>query len=140
MTKREYNLHIFFKALEEERIKNKSISYKFYTASGMLNENFEHIDKNYTQLVQEEIDNIKNKITIEEEIKQEKKIINDAEEKESTSIKKFIYIIFTTYFASIILYLYLKNKKESKIRKIQNNAKEKMKQNRIYSYIYLSSK
>lgn len=139
MSKREYNIQMFMKAVNEEQIKNKSISYQFYKSMGMINDADKvEKDKTYEDLVEEEVKKFKNKQTFKEELKMEEKKDKEEEEINTLATMKLIYYIGAIYAVSVIIIFYMKYKNKKQIKKDQEEIKNRLKEQRMNSYIYLS--
>ncbi len=136
MTKREHNINLLFKAIQEEKMKNKSISHRFYKATGIVNGNNEEGDKKtYKEMVAEEIGNIKNK---KEAIKEEERKEKMEGEKQVSSMRKIVVIVFGGYLLSTILFFWMKNKRDKMSRESEKEMKDMVRSSRVASYVYLN--
>jgi len=136
MSKREYQIHLFFKTLKEEQIKNNSVSYKFYKKVGMIKEEL-NTEKNYEELVKEQVGRIKNKQKIEDEIKKNEKLEKEKEDNENLRTKRMLYYLLIVYMIVFVFVLYKRHENNRKMLEEEKKFKEKIMEDRMKSYIYL---
>ena len=135
MSKREFMLNEFFKRLNNETIKNKSIKYNFLKSVGYVKEE-QLIDKDYNDLVNEEINNIKIKKTFKEEIKKEKSKEEEKDKSNESNMKSFLYTLSGFYIISTIIFIYYNYKQKLKIKTELINKLKQEELQRVKSYQY----
>jgi curved DNA-binding protein len=137
MSKREFVINEFFKRLSEKEAKEKSLKYFFYKKTGKVKED-EEITKTYDELVNEEMQKIKNKQTFREEIKKEKEEAEKKEDEQEAVYKKIPYVLAVFYCGAmgyIVLLHYLRENKKKEILKKNLEIKH---QQRLKDYQYLA--
>jgi curved DNA-binding protein CbpA len=139
MTKREYQIRQFLNAVQEEQKKNKSISYQFYKSIGLVNEEKLKSNKSYDQLVKDEINKIKNKFKINEEIKIEEKKMKEESDKEDKSLIHLVYSLFILYVIVICYVLYKRQINKKLEEQMKLDLKERINSERMRKYLYIES-
>ena len=126
MNKLEYSRNEFFNDLREKQITEKNIKFNLYKGLGILKE--EKIEKNYNELVKEEIERIKNKQKIYDQIKEDKEKEINKEEEYSIRLINFWKRFFIFYGFCFIFILY---KKRQKIKDDEIQEKKKIEEKEI---------
>ena len=126
MNKLEYSRNEFFNDLREKQITEKNIKFNLYKGLGILKE--EKIEKNYNELVNEEIERIKNKQKIYDQIKEDKEKEINKEEEYSIRLINFWKRFFIFYGFCFIFILY---KKRQKIKDDEIQEKKKIEEKEI---------
>jgi len=137
MNPREFKTYELVLEFKQNQLLSKDAKYKFYKEFGLIKEN--KIEKDYSQLVKEEIDRIKNKNNLYEKIKEREKEEESNKEQYSTNLKKFMTRLFIFYILSILFVLYSKYK-NTKIA--EENMKKKIEsdeQRRFSNYVYIGN-
>ena len=126
MNKLEYSRNEFFNDLREKQITEKNIKFNLYKGLGILKE--EKIEKNYNELVNEEIERIKNKQKIYDQIKEDNEKEINKEEEYSIRLINFWKRFFIFYGFCFIFILY---KKRQKIKDDEIQEKKKIEEKEI---------
>ena len=137
MNQREFKMHEFVLEFKQNQILNDDKKYLFYKKFGLIKEN--NIEKNYSELVKEEINRIKNKNILYEKIKDDEKKEKNKDEVLITRFSGFVKRIIIFYSLSLFFLLLYKhnNKKineESMKKKIEQQEKA-----RFSNYIYIGN-
>ena len=137
MNQREFKMHEFVLEFKQNQILNDDKKYLFYKKFGLIKEN--NIEKNYSELVNEEINIIKNKNILYEKIKDDEKKEKNKDEVLITRFSGFVKRIIIFYSLSLFFLLLYKhnNKKineESMKKKIEQQEKA-----RFSNYIYIGN-
>mgnify|MGYP000331916719 CR=1 FL=1 len=135
MSKREFLINEFYRKLQDDEIKGKSIRFKIYKKLGYVKEEKEET-RTYDQIVNEEINNIKNKNTHKEEIKKEKEDIIEEEKKKELALRKLMFFFVGFYFISIGIFFLSKSNREKLMKQQLIDNKKKEESDRLKSYQY----
>ena len=136
MSKREYSIHLFLKALREEQLKSKNVSYNFYKTLGVVKED-PKAEKSYEELAKEEVDKYKNKSKIEEELKMKEKEEQSQEDFENVKTRRMLYNILAIYVFVLIGVMYKRYDNKRRFKIDEESFREKIKEDRMKSYVYL---
>jgi hypothetical protein len=126
MTKYEYAKNEFFNDVQQKQIVDKDKKFNLYKGLGILKE--EKFEKNYDELVNEEIERIKNKQKLYDNIKEKEEKEDNKEKDYSIRLISFWKRIFIFYGFCFIFILY---KRYQKIKDDEIKEKGKIEENEI---------
>jgi curved DNA-binding protein CbpA len=135
MSRREYILNEFFNSLREDESKAKSLKHIAYKKAGYIKED-EPI-RPYDELVKEEMEKIKNKQTVKEEVKKQQEDSEKQEKVENKQIITLLYYITGFYVVSmftllVIHYLRKRKLKEIMLKNIELKDKERLRKYQFF--------
>ncbi len=137
MTLREHRIYEMVIEYKQNQELSKDAKYRFFKEFGLLKE--EKIEKNYDQLVKEEIERIKNKKLIYDKIKEKEKEEEKKEDEDKMKLISFVKRLIIFYFLSMILLFYIKYNNKRRADENMRKEIEINEQRRFANYVYVGN-
>jgi len=137
MNAREHKMYEMVLEYKQSQLLSKDAKYNFYKEFGLIKD--EKIEKNYSELVKEEIERIKNKNILFDKIKDEEKAVQNKEEEYTSKLKIFLKRLFIFYILSIFVVLYFKYINQKAAEENMKKEIELSEQRRFSKYVYVGN-
>lgn len=137
MNPREHKIYEMVLEYKQSQLLTKDTKYNFYKEFGLIKE--EKIEKNYSELVKEEIERIKNKNVLYENIKKKEKEQEKKEDEYNIKLKIFVKRLLVFYILSVFFVLYYKFKNVKETEQYMKRSIEESEQKRFSNYVYIGN-
>lgn len=137
MSTREHKIHELVIEYKQSQLLSRDAKYNFYKEFGLIKEN--KIEKNYAELVKEEIERIKNKNVLFEKIKAQEKEEQNKDEEYNSRLGVFLKRLFVFYILSIFVVLYFKHNNKKVAEENMKKEIEASEQRRFSNYVYVGN-
>lgn len=137
MTSREYKIHELLIEYKQNQMLSKDVKHQFYKEFGIIKD--DELKKNYSELVKDEIERIKKKKKIYEQIKEEEKKELDQEAEYSNKLQVFFKRLIIFYILSIFVVLYYKQRNTKIAEEYKKKEIEQAERKRFSNYVYIGN-